>query len=316
MDAAAGFYTGSDEMIFGRVMKHGLVGLTAAMGLLGSVIEVWAGTGISEPYQLGFQRSVTEVGDQINSFHNLLLVICVAISVLVLVLLGVVLIKFSAKANPVPSKTSHNTLIEILWTVVPIFILLIIAIPSFQLLYKQYEFPKPDVTIKAIGHQWYWSYEYPDQGDFSFDSAMLDDDERAAMIKTGLDAPRLLATDNEVVVPVGKVVHVLVTADDVIHNWTIPAFGSKVDAVPGRITATWFKAREKGVYYGQCSELCGINHAFMPITVRVVDDATFKAWSVAMKAEDEDKAKDVIRRAVLADNAGKASNKVAMTDAK
>jgi len=302
-------------MIFGGIMKHVGAALTVAACLLGGAASVWAGTGISEPYQLGLQTSVTDVGDQINEFHNLLLTICVAISVLVLVLLLLVLTKFSAKANPVPSKNSHNTLIEIIWTVVPIFILLIIAIPSFQLLYKQYEFPKPDLTIKAIGHQWYWSYEYPDQGDFSFDANMLDDDERAAQIKTGLPAPRLLATDNEVVVPVGKVVHVLVTADDVIHNWTIPAFGSKVDAVPGRITATWFKARETGVYYGQCSELCGINHAFMPITVRVVDDATFKAWTVAMKAEDEDKAKDVLRRAVLADSVEAMRKKVAMKEA-
>ena len=302
-------------MNFGGMMKHVLPVLLAALCVAIGGASAFAGTGISEPYQLGFQTSVTDVGDQIDDFHDLLLILCVAISVFVLVLLIVALVKFNEKANPVPSKTSHNTMIEILWTVVPIFLLLIIAIPSFQLLYKQYEFPKPDLTIKAIGHQWYWSYEYPDQGDFSFEANMLDDEEREAQIKTGLPAPRLLATDNEVVVPVGKVVHVLVTADDVIHNWTIPAFGSKVDAVPGRITATWFKARETGVYYGQCSELCGINHAFMPITVRVVDDATFKAWTVAMKAEDEDKAKDVLRRAVLADSAEAVRKKVAMKGA-
>lgn len=303
-------------MIDGGMQKWGLVLCGALLCFAGMITEAVAGTGISYPYQLGLQESVTDVGDQIIDFHNLLLVIITAISVFVLILLVIVLVRFSEKANPTPSKTSHNTLIEILWTVVPIFILLIIAIPSFQLLYKQYEFPKPDLTIKAIGHQWYWSYEYPDQGDFTFDSNMLDDEERAERIKTGIDAPRLLATDTEVIVPVGKVVHVLVTASDVIHNWTIPAFGSKVDAVPGRITATWFKVREKGVYYGQCSELCGINHAFMPITVRVVDDATFKAWSVAMKAEDQDKADDIIRRAVIADKRGTAAGKIALKTVK
>jgi len=303
---------GSDQMIFVEKFGRGVPVVSALLGLIFGATNVWAGTGMATPYQLGLQTSVTGVADDIHAFHNLLLVIIAVISLFVAILLITVLVKFSEKANPEPSKTSHNTLIEILWTVVPIFILLIIAIPSFQLLYKEYEFPKPDLTIKAIGHQWYWSYEYPDQGDFSFESNMLDDAERGEMIKTGLKAPRLLATDNEVVVPVGKVVHVLVTADDVIHSWTVPAFGSKVDAVPGRVTATWFKVRDKGVYYGQCSELCGSNHAFMPITVRVVDEATFKAWSQAMKAEDEDKAGDIIRRAVLADNSG---SKLASKDA-
>ena len=302
-------------MIFGQSFGRGLSVILAVLCLLFGATNVLAGTGISVPYQLGFQTPVTDVMDQIDYFHYILLVICVVITIFVLFLLIVVLFRFNENANPTPSKTSHNTLIEILWTVVPIFILLIIAIPSFQLLYKQYEFPKPDLTIKAIGHQWYWSYEYPDQGDFSFDSTMLNDEDRAAMIKTGMDAPRLLATDNEVIVPVGKVVHVLVTADDVIHNWTIPAFGSKVDAVPGRVTATWFKVRLRGVYYGQCSELCGINHAFMPITVRVVSSATFTAWSKAMKAEDEDRAKEIIRRSVLADNSKNAGNKLAFKGA-
>lgn len=288
-------------MYLGVKGKHWVSAVLAPVCLLFLTTGGLAGTGIAEPYQLGLQTSVTDVADDIHSFHNLLMVVITAISIFVAILLTVVLIKFRASANPTPSKTSHNTLIEILWTVVPIFILIIIAIPSFQLLYKQYEFPKPDLTIKAIGHQWYWSYEYPDQGDFSYASNMLDDEERAAQISTGVAAPRLLAVDNEVLVPVGKVVHVLVTASDVIHNWTIPAFGSKVDAVPGRVTATWFKAREKGVYYGQCSELCGVNHAFMPITVRVVDQSVFEAWTAAMKAEDEDKAKDIIRRAVIAD---------------
>ncbi len=302
---------GSERMFLGVKTTYWMPAVLASLCILLGGTAAIAGTGIAEPYQLGLQTSVTDVADDVIDFHNLLLLIITAISIFVLLLLIVVLVRFRESANPVPSKTSHNTLIEILWTVVPIFILIIIAIPSFQLLYKQYSFPKPDLTIKAIGHQWYWSYEYPDQGDFTFEANMLDDEDRAAMIKTGLAAPRLLATDNEVVVPVGKVVHVIVTASDVIHNWTIPAFGSKVDAVPGRTTATWFKVREKGVYYGQCSELCGVNHAFMPITVRVVDQAVFDAWSAAMKSENEDKAKDIIRRAVLAD-LGK--NKVAIRE--
>ena len=181
----------------------------------------------------------------------------------------------------------------------PIVILVLIAVPSFKLLNLQYSYPKADLTIKATGHQWYWSHQYPDQGGFAFDSYMLDDGDRQKLIDKGLQAPRNLAVDNEVVVPVNKVVHVLVTAADVLHNWTIPAFGSKTDAVPGRLTATWFKAEREGVYYGQCSELCGVNHAFMPIAVRVVSQETFDAWVEARKADDEDKAHEVLHKAEL-----------------
>jgi cytochrome c oxidase subunit 2 len=183
--------------------------------------------------------------------------------------------------------------------VVPIAILVMIAIPSFKLLNLQYSYPKPDLTIKATGYQWYWSHEYPDQGIAAFDSIMLQDDERQALIKKGIQAPRNLAVDNEVVVPVNKVVHVLVTANDVIHNWTIPSFGSKVDAVPGRVTATWFKAEKEGIFYGQCSELCGKDHAFMPIAIRVVNDQVFGNWAAAMKAKDKKKAKEIIEKATL-----------------
>jgi cytochrome c oxidase subunit 2 len=163
-------------------------------------------------------------------------------------------------------------MLEVAWTVVPILILVVIAVPSFRLLFAQYDFPKADLTVKAIGNQWYWTYEYPDQGDLTFDAVMLEDNE----LKPG--QLRLLSTDNEVVVPVNKNIHVLITATDVLHNWTIPAFGVKVDAVPGRVIRTWFRAEKTGVFYGQCSELCGGRHAYMPITVRVVSDGEFASW--------------------------------------
>lgn len=235
--------------------------------------------GQPEPWQLSFQPAATEIARQIDSLHDFLLYLCIIVAAFVLFLLIWVMIKFNAKANPEPSKTTHNSLLEVAWTVVPILILVAVAIPSFRLLYAQYSFPKPDVTIKAIGNQWYWTYEYPDNGGMTFDSVMLEDNE----LKEG--QPRLLAVDNDVVVPVNKVVQVLVTASDVIHNWTIPAFGSKIDAVPGRITRTWFKAERTGVFYGQCSELCGIKHAFMPITVRVVSEEEYAKWLVKAKKQ-------------------------------
>ncbi len=217
----------------------------------------------------------------------------------VLLLLLYVMWRFSEKRHPTPSRTTHNTTVEVLWTVIPIFILVAIAIPSFKLLYHQYSFPPPDVTVKAIGHAWNWTHELPDKG-ISVDSIMLQDSEREEAIKAGMPAeqvPRNLAVDNEVLVPVNKVVHVLVTSTDVIHAWTIPSFGVKVDAVPGRITATWFNARKEGIYFGQCSELCGKDHAFMPIAIRVVKEATFNDWAAALKARDRKKAKEIIRNA-------------------
>lgn len=242
-------------------------------------------------YAYGFQIPVTDVANDIQWFHNAILTpLIVIISLFVLALLIYVGMKFNEKANPTPSKNSHNSVLEFAWTVVPVLILLIIAIPSFRLLYKQYDFPKPDLVVKAIGHQWYWEYQYPDAGDdVGFESYMIED----ADLKPG--QPRLLATDNEVVVPVNKVVHVLVTANDVIHNWTVPSFGSKTDAVPGRTTATWFKATREGVYYGQCSELCGVRHAFMPITVRVVNDAQYDRWIEARKSGDDDAVEAVMK---------------------
>lgn len=251
------------------LLRSGWVG-AALVPML--TVPALAVDGQPQDWQLGFQRSVTEIGDRIHGFHDLLLVIITLITVFVLGLLIWVAIRFNSKANPTPSRNSHNTTLEVAWTVVPVLILLVIAIPSFRLLYAQYDFPKADVTIKATGHQWYWSYNYPDHGNFNFDAYMLEDKD----LKPG--QPRLLATDNEVVVPVNKVVHILLTADDVIHNWTVPAFGVKVDAVPGRVARLWFNARETGIYYGQCSELCGERHAFMPIQVRVVTEQEFAAW--------------------------------------
>ena len=226
-------------------------------------------------WQLGFQEGVTSVMHDLVFMHDYILMpIITAISFFVLFLILYSVYKFRASKNPNPSKTTHNTFIEILWTVIPCLILVVIAIPSFKLLYKQDVIPKADVTIKAIGYQWYWGYEYPDEK-ISFESVMVETKD----LKPG--QPRLLATDTKVVVPVNKVVKVLITANDVLHAWALPAFGVKKDAVPGRINETWFKAEKEGIFYGQCSELCGIKHAFMPITVEVVSQEKYNEW-VAM----------------------------------
>ena len=286
------------KRLLGALVWAGLAGLAAvALNVAPASAEVF---GQSVDGQVGLQNAVTPVAHSIHDFYNLVTTIIIVITLFVLGLLVYVMYRFSESRNPTPSRVTHNTLIEVLWTVLPIIILVIIAVPSFKLLNLQYAYPKADLTIKATGYQWYWSHQYPDQGGFSFDSYMLDDEGRNELIEKGIDAPRNLAVDNEVVVPVNKVVHVLVTAEDVLHNWTIPAFGSKTDAVPGRLTATWFKAEREGVFYGQCSELCGINHAFMPIAVRVVGEETFNKWVEARKADDEDAANAIIHEAALA----------------
>jgi cytochrome c oxidase subunit 2 len=235
------------------------------------------------PWGLGLQEHASPIMEQMVDFHDLLLVIITAISLFVLGLLIWVCVRYNSKANPTPSQVHHNTVLEVAWTVVPIIILIIIAIPSFRILYAQHSYPKADVTIKATGYQWYWGYEYLDHGNFTFDSFMIEDGDLKE------DQPRLLAVDADVVVPVGKVVQVLVTAADVMHNWTIPAFGSKIDAIPGRVTRTWFKATREGTFYGQCSELCGSRHAYMPIAVRVVSQDEFDQWVSAAQAEYRDK---------------------------
>ena len=223
-------------------------------------------------WQLGFQNAASDSMRDIVSFHNnLLLPIIIAISVFVLFLMLYACIRFRASANPNPSKRTHNVTVEILWTLIPCLILIVMAVPSFKILYKQDTIPKADLTIKAVGYQWYWGYEYPDEN-IIFDSYMIEEKDLRS------DQPRLLAVDNEVVVPVNKVVKVLITANDVLHAWALPAFGVKRDAVPGRINETWFKAEKEGTYYGQCSELCGIKHAFMPITVKVVSEEDYQEW--------------------------------------
>jgi cytochrome c oxidase subunit 2 len=223
-------------------------------------------------WQLGFQDSASQSMTEIVSFHNnILLPIIIAISVFVLFLMIYTCIRFRASKNPNPSKTTHNVAVEVLWTLIPCLILIVMAVPSFKILYKQDTIPKVDLTIKAIGYQWYWGYEYPDEN-IIFESYMIKEEELKE------NQPRLLTVDNEVVVPVNKVVKVLITANDVLHAWALPSFGVKRDAVPGRINETWFKAEKVGTYYGQCSELCGIQHAFMPITVRVVTDEEYEIW--------------------------------------
>jgi cytochrome c oxidase subunit 2 len=238
------------------------------------------------PWEVGLQPAATPIMEMIHRFNNGLLIVVTLIVLVVLGLLLYCMVRFNARANPVPSRTTHNTLIEVIWTVVPILILVGIAVPSFSLLFAEHDPARaipgynpdtdPPLTIKATGNQWFWSYDYPDSGDISFDSLMLSDEERAANPDAG---PRLLAVDNQMVVPVGRVVRMQVIGADVIHSFAIPSFGIKIDAVPGRLNEIWFRVDREGVYYGQCSELCGRDHAFMPIAVRAVSPEAFAAWA-------------------------------------
>ena len=258
--------------------------LSRLIGVAAGALAVFTGGGAAlaqimgqpHPKQLGFQHAATPVMEDIASFHDALLIVISVITVFVLALLLICMVRFNQRANPTPSRTTHNTLIEVAWTVVPIIILTGIAIPSFKLLFYQQTMPPADLTVKATGNQWYWNYSYPDSK-FEFDSRMLNDTDRP---KQKPNEPRLLAVDNDIVVPVNKVVRVQVTADaaGVIHSFAVPSFGIKMDAVPGRLNETWFKAEREGIYYGQCSELCGRDHAFMPIAVRVVSEADFATW--------------------------------------
>src|ERR1700735_2085264 len=248
------------------------------LAVVGATLITAGGTAFAElgqpaPWEYKLQGSATQVMDDITSFHNWLLVTITLITLFVLGLLATIVVKFNAKANPVPSRTTHNTLIEVAWTLIPVLILVAIAVPSFRLLFLELDIPRAGLTIKATGKQWYWSYAYPDNGKFEFDSLLACDEARQKC-----QEPRLLTVDNEVVVPVNKVVRVETTGADVIHSFAVPAFGIKIDAIPGRLNETWFKANKVGVYYGQCSELCGKDHAYMPIAVRVVSDQDFAAW--------------------------------------
>jgi cytochrome c oxidase subunit 2 len=257
---------------------------TAALGfpLLSSLAALAAdvqapGDGHAAPGQIGMQIANSPIAHEIQFFHNdILLPIITIISLFVAALLAYVIWKFNDKANPNPSRTTHHTLLEVAWTIIPVMILVVIAIPSFRLLTHQLVIPQPDVTIKVTGNQWYWSYAYPkDQGGgFGFDSLMKAEDQ----IDPSKGDIRLLTVDNEAVVPVGKKIRIQVTASDVIHSFTVPAFGVRIDAVPGRLNEAWLQAEREGVYYGQCSKICGKDHAYMPIAVRVVSAAAYADW--------------------------------------
>jgi cytochrome c oxidase subunit II len=269
-----GIYQGSAS---GMKMSKGQMGRRLLGLAVAGVSLVTCGTAFAElgqpaAWEYKLQGSASPVMDNIIWFHNWLLWIITAITLLVLALLVAVVVKFNARSNPVPSRTTHNTLIEVAWTLIPVLILVAIAVPSFRLLFLELDVPKADLTIKATGKQWYWSYAYPDNGKFEFDSLLAQD-----------KPPRLLAVDNEMVVPVNKVIRVQTTGADVIHSFAVPAFGIKIDAIPGRLNETWFKATKTGMFYGQCSELCGKDHAFMPIAVRVVNDQEFAAWVESAK---------------------------------
>lgn len=266
--------------VFKKMATMAGMSVVALMGSFGGALANPATENLPRNWQFGYQPPVTEVMQRAENFHDLLLIIIGGITVLVTGLIIYAMVRYNHKANPVPSKTTHNTMIEVLWTLIPVLLLVFIAIPSFKLLYLEGRTPPADLTVKAIGNQWYWSYEYPDEEGVSFDSIMLTKEEAAADNK-----PYLFATDTHIVVPVNKVVRMLVTATDVIHAWAMPAFGIKIDAVPGRLNETWFRAEKEGIFYGQCSELCGKSHAFMPIVVEVVSEAKYAEWLAAAKGE-------------------------------
>lgn len=260
-------------------------GKISTVSVLGAGVPAWCGwtapalAQAPQPWQLGFQEAATPVMERIDGFHDLLLVIITVIMLLVTALLVYVVVRFNEKANPVPSKTTHHTVLEVMWTVVPIMILVVIAIPSFRLLYYMDKTTTPGMTLKVVGSQWYWSYVYPDHGRIAFDSLIIPDDQ----LKPG--QLRLLEVDNRVVVPVDTDIRVLLTSNSVLHSWAVPAFGVKIDTVPGRMSETWMRVTKPGVYYGQCSELCGINHGFMPIAVEAVSKAEFAKWVARAKVK-------------------------------
>lgn len=268
-----------------RALSVALGGVALAIG--------WIQLALAEeplPWQMGMQPAATPVREHMDAFHNELLVIITLITIFVLGLLLYVMWRFNAKRHPVPSQATHNTLLEVIWTTVPIIILVGIAIPSFKLLYFSSRTQHADMTLKVTGHQWYWSYEYPDQGDFAFDSNMIPEDEA---VKTG--KKRLLDVDNPVVLPVGSVVRVLVSGTDVIHSWYLPAAGVQEYAVIGRVNESWMQFDREGIFYGQCNQICGVNHPFMPIAVQVVSKADFDAWTAQAKkkfAQNRDHEKD------------------------
>ncbi len=257
-----------------------VAGLAGALGAAGS-----AAAQAPSDWEVDFQTALSPSMERIVDFNLMVTIIIVIITAFVFGLMAWIVIRYNKKRNPTPSKTTHNTLLEVVWTVVPVIILLVIVVPSFRLLYYTDRVEEADMTLKAIGHQWYWSYEYPDHGDFTFDALILEDDE----LEEG--QPRLLATDTAVVLPVGAKIRLLTTADDVIHSWAVPALGVKMDSVPGRVNETWFQINREGIYYGQCSELCGTLHGFMPIMIEAVSQEGFDAW-VEMAQEEYASADD------------------------
>jgi cytochrome c oxidase subunit 2 len=264
-----------------RIGVRHLAKLGAAAAVLAGALGA-AGTAAAQAptdWEVDFQTALSPSMERIVDFNFMVTIIIVVISAFVFGLMAWIVYRYNAKRNPTPSKTTHNTMLEVAWTIVPVIILLVIVVPSFRLLYYTDRVEEADMTLKAIGHQWYWSYEYPDHGDFTFDALMLEDDE----LEEG--QPRLLATDTAVVLPVGAKIRLLTTADDVIHSWAVPALGVKMDSVPGRVNETWFQINREGIYYGQCSELCGTLHGFMPIMVEAVSQEEFDAW-VEMAQEE------------------------------
>ncbi|MFQ5774725.1 MAG: cytochrome c oxidase subunit II [Kiloniellaceae bacterium] len=261
------------------------MGVLRRLGLLPGFALLVAGLAdgarAEEPrdWQLGFQPAASPTMERVSEFHDLLLVIITVITAFVLILLLYVMVRFSEKRNPTPSKTTHNTVLEVLWTTIPVIILVIVAIPSFKLLYYADRVENADMTLKAIGRQWYWSYEYPDNGNFTFDATLVAEED----LEPG--QLRLLETDNYVVLPVNTKIRILVTASDVLHSFAVPAFGIKLDAVPGRINETWVEITREGTYYGQCSEICGTGHAYMPIAIKAVSKREFDSWVEKAKEE-------------------------------
>lgn len=255
----------------------GILGILSALAGLGVATSVQAQpiVGVPHDWQMGFPPSYTPVMEKLASLHDLLLVIISLICLFVLALLVYAVVRFHASRNPAPTTTTHNTVLEIAWTVLPILILVIIAIPSFRLLYYGDKAVDAAFTVKVTGHQWYWSYEYPDQGNFSIDSRILSEADR---VKLKPNVPRLLAVDEEMVIPKGTTIRIIGTGADTMHGWTVPGFGIKKTVIPGRLNEGWINVREEGYYFGQCSQICGNNHSFMPIAVRVVSKPEFDKW--------------------------------------
>jgi cytochrome c oxidase subunit 2 len=306
--------------MFGAVAVLAAACLTVA---LGGLSPARAGLGQPSDAQLGLQLPATPLMDELLGLHDAINLIIIVIALFVLILMVYVMFRFRESKNPTPSRTTHNTMLEVAWTIVPILILVGIAIPSFRLLYNQYSFPPPDLTIKATGNTWFWDHEYLDQKVTLTSNVITDDDvlkrklgddafnqkygalegveRHAVLYKDSIEAwkeynePRKLAVDQEIAVPVNKVVHLLVTSNDVIHSWTIPSFGVKMQAVPGRTSAVWFKPTKTGIFYGQCSVLCGKLHSAMPIAVRVVEQPVYDSWMAALQAKDKKKAAEILK---------------------